>query len=345
MENIPTWRVVGGASDDTKEIARKIPQERIEGDDLAEIDDESREIIRQNEIPKTEMEIRLIELANKETNKLMEKFGLRPYDIPEKNIHLLNSETYQKLLDRDNTHAGGASSLQQIIFLNTETERGDNGNMFFASTCFHEMLHLKAHMTIRVEGDEEDDYNVSTFRQGVSVGGKESDFGIDEEPTYFIGLHEAIVADAEKDYVRYLYTLPEFVREKEEREKPEMNELINRITNEENIDKDEIKTIVDLGDGYDVELASYKKLRDVLYYVCTEISKVFQEKYPDMNSVKEEFLKANFTGRLLPIARLVEGTFGKGSFRTLGAMKDTESASAVLQSLIESRGKVLSQSV
>ena len=31
-----------------------------------------------------------------------------------------------------------------------------------------------------------------------------------------------------------------------------------------------------------------------------------------------------FSGRFLPLARLVEKTFGKGSFRILGDMDDTE---------------------
>jgi len=40
-------------------------------------------------------------------------------------------------------------------------------------------------------------------------------------------------------------------------------------------------------------------------------------------------LKTHFTGRLLPVARLVEGTFGEGSFRLLGNMT-TEKQSGIL---------------
>ena len=47
------------------------------------------------------------------------------------------------------------------------------------------------------------------------------------------------------------------------------------------------------------------------------------------DEVFQEFSNAQFNGRLMTIARLVEGTFGKGSFRILGNM-DTDSNSATL---------------
>ena len=53
------------------------------------------------------------------------------------------------------------------------------------------------------------------------------------------------------------------------------------------------------------------------------------DQYADADEVYKVFLKAHFTGQLLPIARLVEKTFGEGSFRLLGNM-DTENKSGVL---------------
>jgi len=54
--------------------------------------------------------------------------------------------------------------------------------------------------------------------------------------------------------------------------------------------------------------------------------------------VYKVFLKAHFTGRLLPIGRLIEKTFGEGSFRLLGNMDtDDESGALHLESLEKAR--------
>lgn len=40
-------------------------------------------------------------------------------------------------------------------------------------------------------------------------------------------------------------------------------------------------------------------------------------KFKNRDEVFDEFAKANFSGNYLPLARMVEGIFGKGSFRRL----------------------------
>ena len=70
------------------------------------------------------------------------------------------------------------------------------------------------------------------------------------------------------------------------------------------------------------EIISYPRQRAILSFVVSEIQEEFSKKYKANEDVSLEFLKAFFTGYLLPIARLVETTFGKGSFRVLGMMGD-----------------------
>ena len=82
----------------------------------------------------------------------------------------------------------------------------------------------------------------------------------------------------------------------------------------------------------------------MLEYVCSEIQKQFPDKYQSIEEVFKEFLKANFTGQLLGIARLVEQTFGEGSFRLLGNMtEDKSSAVLYLDSLRKARIKARKQ--
>ena len=54
--------------------------------------------------------------------------------------------------------------------------------------------------------------------------------------------------------------------------------------------------------------------------MCAEIQKQFPDQYQSADDVFKVFLNAHFTGKLLPIGRLVEKTFGEGAFRALGNM-------------------------
>lgn len=65
---------------------------------------------------------------------------------------------------------------------------------------------------------------------------------------------------------------------------------------------------------------SYLKHRQLLDYLCGEIQSQFPETYPNTEAVFEEFVKANFNGRFLTIGRIMEQTFGKGTFRLLGTV-------------------------
>jgi hypothetical protein len=77
---------------------------------------------------------------------------------------------------------------------------------------------------------------------------------------------------------------------------------------------------------------SYKEQREVLNYICEEISKSMSEKYANPDAVFKEFLSAHFTGRLLPIAKIIEKVFGKRSFRVLSNMNtDIESGILTLE--------------
>ena len=88
----------------------------------------------------------------------------------------------------------------------------------------------------------------------------------------------------------------------------------------------------------DWESVSYFSQRQVLEYVCGEIQKEFPNQYDNADDVFKEFLKSHFNGRLLPVARLVEKTFGEGSFRLLGNMgTDRKSGISHLELLRKAR--------
>ena len=86
----------------------------------------------------------------------------------------------------------------------------------------------------------------------------------------------------------------------------------------------------------------------MLEYVCDEISKeLFGDKYFSKEDVLKEFLSANFSGNLIPIARLMKQTFGENGLRVLGMMttkNDTSATDNVLELLKKMRRELLRDS-
>ena len=117
-------------------------------------------------------------------------------------------------------------------------------------------------------------------------------------------------------------------KEKEWLVSEEAKELKRKLAEKKRISEDEI-IWVGKETQNDWETFAYRPHRMVLNYVCDEIKKEFPDQYTDSGAVFKEFLKANFTGQLMTIARLVEKTFGEGSFRLLGNM-GTKNNDAVL---------------
>jgi len=60
----------------------------------------------------------------------------------------------------------------------------------------------------------------------------------------------------------------------------------------------------------------------------------------------KKFFRAHFDGRLLEIARLIEKSFGKGSFERIGAMDCNEnSANLLMNYLIKQKRKIENKQV
>jgi len=77
-------------------------------------------------------------------------------------------------------------------------------------------------------------------------------------------------------------------------------------------------------DGKDGVTISYQPHREVLDFVVDKIQKELPDQYSSKEQVLTEFLKAFFTGQISSLARLVEKTFGPGSFEVLGMMGDDD---------------------
>jgi hypothetical protein len=158
---------------------------------------------------------------------------------------------------------------------------------------------------------------------------------------HFAGLHEGIVAETEKKLLGRLIDCPELATEKEWLLSDEGKELRKKIATEKEIPDDDIVWVGKNGED-DWEAVYYPQQRSVLRYVCDEIQKEFSDEYQNSEEVYKVFLRAHFTGQLLPLARLVEKTFGEGSFRLLGNMETSNKSGVLhLESLKKARARQL----
>lgn len=319
-EQGPEFRIVGGASPENKEEVKKGLQKAL-FNHFESLSPEEREKVEKFEYNKSEKETGFIDFANQETNKLRQEFGLESYNIPYENYHLLPSKTYQEL-----TEGGVATTFytRQGILFDAE-KLHSSSPVELGSDLLHETLHLKGYLSIEVEErNEKTEENV--FRWGLAMSGAQR--GKPHE--HFLGLHEAIVAAQEKKSFLRLLDLPSLQKEKEWLMSDEAKEIRKDAAEKRKIPEDEFMWIGRWVDNKGERiLFPYFGQRRVLGYVCAEIQKECPQQYQNKDDVFKEFLRAHFTGQLLPIARLVEKTFGKGSFRTLGDM-GTEKESAIL---------------
>lgn len=336
MEKGPNFKVVGRVEKSDEELIMSEMKSKLYDGHLLNLSDQKREEFLKNEIPKTSEEIEFVRMANEETNRIMERLGVAPYDIPEKNVHILKNDFYGEFV-KDNPHflATVEPNLQAIL---CQEEEMQAGRLRAAIMIFHEFIHMKSYLAYdtKVEIDEEKKIRkirTHKYREGVSVGSpiKKNDEGNTHH--HFWGLNEAITARQEKIYLGKLLNTPQFSKER-------VHLFSKEALEAKNIIKEQAGTVVE--DIYAINLEAnrftgigYKNERRILDYVCQEIAR---DTNRTEDEIHEEFLRSHFTGNILPIARLVESSFGKGSFRELGEMRgDKESAERTMENLIKMR--------
>ena len=312
MEKGPEIRTVGGASVEKKEQAKKKIEQAF-FNHFESLSLREQEYLKKYEYSKSEKEIAVIDFVNKETNKLMQDAGVDSYDIPMENYHIIPPNLYSKLCG---LAAAAYPTRQGILF---DAQKFRNNPVRFGATAFHETLHLKAHFAIRVE-EKGDKIKRSMHQLGVSLWASQRQRRCEKKIEHFGNLHEAIVTEASKKFLPKLLKHPKFLKEREWLMSDEAKEMKKKLAKKKKIPEDDIIWV----DKNGYRIFPYSSRRKILNYVCAEIQKQFPDQYQSGDDVFKVFLKAHFTGKLLPIARLVEKTFGKGSFRSFGTIGTTK---------------------
>lgn len=334
MENGPKIRVIGNAPESHKTQAVAGFQNFLLDKDYG-LSEKDKELFQVSEKEKTPEQIALIRFANQEVSSLMEEAGLKPYDIPDENYRLLPATLYDKLFHKSDSN-GMAKMAQQRVWLRADDFTGNP--VLFGSVVIHETMHLKSHISFELNEGEKP--RITPYRVGVGIKALQRDGLHGNYHEHFSGLHEAIVSEAEKRLFPKMLQQPELKEEKTWLESDTAVVLKRDLAEKHRLRESNINWVAKEGTAYTI--FQYGKQRRVLEYICKEISGSRGEEYPDPESVFKEFLKAQFTGHLLTIAKIVEETFGPGSFRALGEMDTTKtSASSCFEKMKELRAAKL----
>ncbi len=322
----PEPTVIGPASDETKESVKRLILERFGEKHLEQLSEEDREKLESSELKKEPYEKLVIERANKITNELLRDAGQSPFEIPERNIHDIPNRLFEKLEDDGDTRAVTYSD-QQSIFINSDKIRNPIDR---SATILHEMTHLKSFLSLEVHEDD-----LFIHRAGLKVAPtrkKREDLGYYNS---FTGLNEAVVTEMEKTYLTQLLEFNKFIRnEKEWESSEEALKTKGDIAKEKNMDPEEIICLTKIEGGYEYKIFPYPAQRKVLHHTVNKIFEDNRKKFKSENEVMKLFFNAHFNGQLIEIGRLIEKSFGEGSFRIVGMMDDdSKSANRVMDYL------------
>lgn len=245
-------------------------------------------IFNENEIDKTDSQKYVLSLVQSELNHIRKELDLDPYIIPENIYHILKSDYYERRGDR--ISSAKTLVLSRYIYFNNDDVK--ESDLLFASTVFHESLHLAAYTSLYVSHLPNGEFNVNVYQNGISSLVSPKYRTNHRLQHYFSGLHEAVVAHQEElSFLAFKEMLPA--------SKPYIAEYISQ-----NI--------------------SYSSQRKVLRYICDIFTQKFNSSFDDQNAVFDVFLRAHFTGDLRELAALVRSCFGKKAFSRIGSMQTSK---------------------
>src|SRR3989344_656565 len=242
------------------------------------LQDKGGEFIEGLELEKTEKDKEIIELADQAAENYLRQFGRE--NVPE--ITLNNIHLLKEGGTEEYTEGNWKEGSQSSVLNRIIVDRGAS-DLRLARKLFHELYHQKVYKALQIAKEGEQS-KLIPYHTGFSIVSR------DGKETYFNDLDEALTSLAEQRF--FTETLMNDERFSAE---------IERMTEEE---KENIFTRND-------EREKFNALIDKLWGAN-------KEQFSSRDEILKMFFEAQATGRLLKVARLIEETFGKGSFRKLG---------------------------
>ena len=302
------FRVVGGTLEDER-IALEYFESILEEQPFGSFGKE-----------KTKEEVEFLELLNERMKEFIQDNGGYPIDINNKAVHIIDENRLDNEwgteLERRHFTAGFSPDKQGIGIRILPNE--DSPKLLLALRAVHEMLHFSSFFSFtKTNGEEGAKYRLRRGGLGVVVKSEEGERKYEK---FFEGVDEAVITELTKRFdKKYFDKFPYLQDELEARRKYIADANILESF------KDDVASYnfyEDKQGNKRVSLIShtYDEIRSELWNTINEIYENNKDKFSSPEDIFKVFTNAVLTGRLLPLARLIEGTYGKGSFRKMGEL-------------------------
>ncbi len=281
--------------------------------------------LKDKEREKREEEEEIINLANQLTNELLQRYGLKPLDVYLENVHIIKKDKWWR-----NSQVGGYYKMyDQAVFMVEQP-----ANIVLFEKMIHELIHLKSYNAIQVvQGTEK---SIGDYRMGMEVTSR------DARRWYFKLLNEAVtekltmaIFSQSMNNLLFADDLAKTVLNKENYKKKIaeetgkefiFNDNVYYVGQERNTWPQQVGRKIGLVKGKQeviFDSHGYSRERELLDILIDRIMQHHHE-YSDKSEVFDIFVKAVLQGDIRPLARVIESTFGKGTFRRFGEFDDIE---------------------
>lgn len=273
---------------------------------------------------KTPEQQELIERINHELKDFLAQYGVDSIEVAAENIHILDKskfteEELKKIQQKFGTENGFYSALKQGVAVMKDY---DSSKLSFLQTLVHELLHVQGFYSYQKSEQESADLTLEKQGDSVNMNIRRSGFSIgttDGKRLLFHKINESVITELEIRYEQAcmmewpelkdeLQTRATYIEQVAKRDSVPIEKVQQTVAGIKGDDRSGYKWV---SYPYHEERQQFNSLVDALY----EKNKVGFESREDVFRL---FAEATMTGRILPIARLIEQTFGKGSFRILG---------------------------
>lgn len=337
MEKFSSFeRVVGNIHESVKEIVLNEANERFRNQKF--------ESLIKRERQKTPEELHILTLANSATNEARQQYGLDDYDIPAENIHIIKDKAWGEGKDEKGSFGLYEPELQRIMM------REQPSNIIFLMISVHELIHFKSYNAIQVI--QEGHGQLGVYRLGLRIKSR------DDNTLYLDSFNEAVTEELSQRIIQKFSGHPLFAKEKEHTKKitdqyPDAvrasgktlftSDVYYAQLKEESKGKKWLKAmgrtfgfkkiIQEEPDVLCQEMV-YPQERKVLNTLIDKLYEKNSDQFSDREAIFDIFAKGMLTGNILPLGRLVDGTFGRGTLRRIGELDhDTPALEELVESL------------
>jgi hypothetical protein len=313
-------RVVGGLTDEDQLTVQKIYQDIFIAQDVKyqlKMEGMPVELSAQEmEVKKTSVHYALLDAVMRAAKEMVEEYGFEWIPVTYDHFHVIPPQHREGILLPNTT-----GTYNRRLFAAFLLRSGINTK--FALWAFHELCHLQSYQAFKCSWDG-NNFTQTFHRFGIIV-----DSCKEHSQSFFLAVNEAVTAELTARFWRNALFVHPLCAEEIAATKAQIVEEMQRgirfiVMGTEKIALSDVcyLDIKKNGGLRDIECFGYEKERMVLNRIIDRIYDAHRDLFAEREEVFTLFARAMFGGNLLPLARMIECTFGKGSFSALADGND-----------------------